>query len=89
MRRCAYKHLSLVVLCCEGFLNPISLHCVDYSHVVRLEAVLSRLNVAVEPSKIKIADADVLLGELRGATGPYLSFVHDMPLAKQQLPGEF
>ena len=52
---------------------------------MRLGAVLLSLHVAVEPSEIRRAGATVLLAKLGGATGPYLSFVHDMPLAELEL----
>ena len=64
---------------------------------MRLEAVLSSLHVAVGPSKIMRVGAVILFAKLGGATGPYLSLVYDMPLAKQArrprtscfVPGEF
>jgi hypothetical protein len=74
-----------------------SVYLVEHYQVVRLEAVLLCLHVAVEPSKIKKAGAVVLLAVLGGATGPYSSLVHDMSFAKLPcrphtsclVPGEF
>ena len=64
---------------------------------MRLEVMLLRLHVAVEPSEIRGVGAAMLLSKLGEATGPYLSPVHDMPLAKWPrrprtscfVPGEF
>ena len=61
--------------------TPHSVHRVEHFHVVRLGAVLLSPHVAFEPSKIKKVGDVVLLAKLGGATGPYLSLVHDMPLA--------
>ena len=63
-----------------------SAHCAGHFHVVRLGAVLSCLYVAVGPSKIWWVDANKLFANLGGgATGPYLSPVHEVPLAKSHL----
>ena len=75
----------------------ISFHRVENFHVVRLGAVLLSLHVAVGPSKIRRDGAFLLFAKLDGATGPYLSLIHDMPLAKQPrrphtscfVPGKF
>ena len=53
-----------------------------YVHAVRLEVVLSRLHVTVEPSGIWRAYANALLATLGGATGPRQSPVHGLPLAR-------
>ena len=76
-------------------LHPV--HRVEHFHVVRLGAVLSALHFAVKLSKIVRVGAAVLFVKLGGATGPYLSPVHDMPLANlprrphtsRFVPGEF
>ena len=73
-------------------------HRAEHLHVVRLEAALLGLHVAVELSKIKRACATALPAKLGGATGPYLSLVHDVPLLAKRprrprtsyfVPGEF
>ena len=60
-----------------------SVHRAEHFHVVRLGAVLLSLHVAVEPSKILRVEATVLFAKLGGATGPSLSPVYDMQLAKR------
>ena len=94
MRRSASK-------CNAGALSliftPHSVHRAEHLHVVRLMAVLLSHHVAVGPSKIMRVDAIILFAKLGGATGPYLSLAHDVPLAKRHrrprtscfVPGEF
>ena len=84
--------------------TPVSGPSVSHLHSVhraeramRLEAVLSILHGSVEPSKIWRAGADVLLAKVGKGTGPYLSLVHGLPLARLLcrphtnffVPGEF
>ena len=62
--------------------NLHSVHRAKHFHVVRLEAVLLCLLVAVGFSKVQRAGATALFARLGGATGPYLSLVYEVPLAK-------
>ena len=72
---------NLVSLTQRDESQRLEVQCRVLVHVVRLGAVLSILHVAVGPLKIMRVGAIVLFAKLGGATGPYLSLVHDMPLA--------
>ena len=61
---------------------PHSVHRADHNHVVRLVAVQSRNHVALGPLEMRRVDINAFFANLSGPKFPYLSLVHDGPLAK-------
>jgi len=53
VRRCAYKHFSLV-LCCEGFLNPASLTQRDEAQRIEVQYRVSVSALSLSPTALSV-----------------------------------